>query len=177
MDGLTHIHCSSDMIKGKKINIIFCFLLIVWMAFIFIMSMQSAEQSSQFSGGIVSRLIAALFRDFSLLTLQQQGNITSIVTFVVRKAAHFSEYFILCVLACLTMKIYEAKKQKIKSLVIFLFCLLYAVSDEIHQYFVPGRACRLFDVFVDAIGILTALVLMLIITHYLKRHKSGEMNA
>ena len=29
---------------------------------------------------------------------------------------------------------------------------LYAVTDEIHQYFVPGRACRLLDVTVDTCG-------------------------
>ena len=147
------------------------------MAFIFIMSMQPAEQSSQLSGGIVSKLIAALFHDFKSLALQQQDKIVSTVTFIVRKAAHFLEYFVLCTLACLTIKIYELKKYKQKSLVVFLFCVLYAVSDEIHQYFVPGRACRLFDVFVDATGILTALVFMIIITHCLKKYKSGETNA
>lgn len=143
------------------------------MTFIFIMSMQPAEQSSQLSGGIVSKLIAALFNNFNSLTLQQQGEITGVVTFLVRKTAHFSEYFILGIFASLATKIYESKKYKLKFLVVFLFCVLYAISDEVHQYFVPGRACRLFDVFIDATGILTALVLMLIITHYLKKHKSG----
>lgn len=33
-----------------------------------------------------------------------------------------------------------------------LICFLYAVCDEIHQYFVPGRACRVFDVLVDTAG-------------------------
>ena len=162
------------MVKGKKINVVFCLLLIIWMAFIFIMSMQPAEQSSQLSGGIVTKLIAALFNNFNSLTLQQQGEITNVVTFVVRKTAHFSEYFILGIFASLAIKIYESKKHKLKFLFVFLFCVLYAVSDEVHQHFVPGRACRLLDVFIDATGILTALILMLIITHYLKKHKSGE---
>lgn len=33
-----------------------------------------------------------------------------------------------------------------------LFCALYACSDELHQYFVPGRSCRFFDVCVDSTG-------------------------
>lgn len=33
-----------------------------------------------------------------------------------------------------------------------LFCALYACSDELHQYFVPGRSCRFFDVYVDSTG-------------------------
>ena len=33
-----------------------------------------------------------------------------------------------------------------------VFCALYACSDEFHQYFVPGRSCKLFDVCVDSTG-------------------------
>lgn len=38
------------------------------------------------------------------------------------------------------------------SLTTVIICFLYALSDEIHQYFVPGRACRVFDVIVDTAG-------------------------
>ncbi len=31
-------------------------------------------------------------------------------------------------------------------------CFLYALSDEIHQFFVPGRACRILDVLIDTLG-------------------------
>ncbi len=33
-----------------------------------------------------------------------------------------------------------------------IFCVLYACSDELHQYFVPGRSCKFFDVCVDSSG-------------------------
>lgn len=33
-----------------------------------------------------------------------------------------------------------------------IFCALYACSDELHQYFVPGRSCKFFDVCVDSTG-------------------------
>lgn len=33
-----------------------------------------------------------------------------------------------------------------------VFCALYACSDELHQYFVPGRSCKFFDVCVDSTG-------------------------
>ena len=33
-----------------------------------------------------------------------------------------------------------------------IFCALYACSDEFHQYFVPGRSCKFFDVCVDSTG-------------------------
>jgi VanZ family protein len=38
-----------------------------------------------------------------------------------------------------------------------LFCALYGASDEIHQAFVPGRNCDIFDWFADMIGAFLAL--------------------
>lgn len=37
-----------------------------------------------------------------------------------------------------------------------LWCLLYAVSDEAHQAFVPGRSCDPYDALADVSGALTA---------------------
>lgn len=48
-------------------------------------------------------------------------------------------------------RLLEAKKWKI-FLRAEVFCALYACSDELHQYFVPGRSCRFFDVCVDSTG-------------------------
>jgi len=42
----------------------------------------------------------------------------------------------------------------------FALPLLYAISDEWHQVFVPGRHARPFDVLVDTSGILLALLLI-----------------
>ncbi len=39
----------------------------------------------------------------------------------------------------------------------FLSSVLYAISDEVHQSFVPGRHARVTDVLIDTIGILLAL--------------------
>ena len=35
---------------------------------------------------------------------------------------------------------------------VVLFCLLYGISDEFHQSFIPGRSCDVFDVLADAYG-------------------------
>jgi VanZ family protein len=43
-------------------------------------------------------------------------------------------------------------------LLAFLFCVLYAVSDEIHQMFVPHRYADLGDVLSDAVGAAIGLV-------------------
>jgi VanZ family protein len=33
-----------------------------------------------------------------------------------------------------------------------LFCLLYGISDEVHQYFIPNRECSGFDLIADVLG-------------------------
>lgn len=47
----------------------------------------------------------------------------------------------------------------------FLASLAYAVSDEVHQLFVPGREAAVSDVVIDTIGILLALVLIWVSKH------------
>jgi VanZ family protein len=39
---------------------------------------------------------------------------------------------------------------------------IYAISDEIHQYFVPGRSCSLGDIIADGAGIFIAGFLFII---------------
>lgn len=35
---------------------------------------------------------------------------------------------------------------------VVLFCLLYGISDEFHQSFIPGRSCSGGDVLADSVG-------------------------
>ncbi len=42
---------------------------------------------------------------------------------------------------------------------VFLVHLLYGLSDEWHQSFVPNRSCELFDLLADAAGVGIAMVL------------------
>ena len=40
----------------------------------------------------------------------------------------------------------------------FFVGLFYAISDEVHQLFVPGREASVFDLLIDAAGLVIALV-------------------
>jgi VanZ family protein len=43
--------------------------------------------------------------------------------------------------------------------------IIYAISDEIHQGFIPGRAAKITDVMIDTMGVAVGiLVLLLILT-------------
>ena len=44
----------------------------------------------------------------------------------------------------------------------FVLGIVYATSDEIHQYFVPGRACMIEDVFIDTLGVILGILLIML---------------
>ena len=82
-------------------------------------------------------------------------------SFIVRKFAHFFEYAVLGFLIGCALFL---SRRRFSPVISVICSALYSVSDEIHQYFVPGRACRIFDVGVDTLGALTGtLILTLII--------------
>jgi len=115
-----------------------------WMTLIFFLSHQSAVESAEVSTGLLDKI------------LELFGNIIDHNT--LRKMAHAFEYFMLCILLFNALW-NTVSKEKIKTSVISLSsCLVYAISDEIHQIFIPGRAGRVFDVCVDMTGAVLGLV-------------------
>lgn len=164
------------MSKCKKARIILYVLLAFWMILIFVMSSQKASQSSQLSGGIVYKLITVFFSKFDSMPLDDQTQLVNTITFIVRKSAHFLEYFILGLLATLIMLTYDVK-HKLKAIMSVVFCLLYATSDEIHQYFVEGRACRFTDICIDAAGSVVAIVITILIACAINKRRMGEIDA
>jgi VanZ family protein len=78
-----------------------------------------------------------------------------VVDFIIKKTGHITEYGILAFLIWRALAKGDSPSPLVKA---FLLSLLYAASDEYHQSFVPGRDGNLFDVCVDAIGALMALI-------------------
>ena len=42
----------------------------------------------------------------------------------------------------------------------YIFSILYACLDEIHQLFVSGRSGQIMDVFIDSMGIIIGILLV-----------------
>ncbi len=162
---------------NNNVRLVALLLLFCWMTVIFTLSAQPANESSQTSSKFVSKVIDVVYSDFESFSIEKQTNITYNITFAVRKTAHFLEYFILGALAAITAFTFNKGGIYPKMLGSALFSALYAVSDEVHQYFVLGRACRIFDIGIDFAGSICAIVLMTIIILVAKRHKSGGFNA
>ena len=78
--------------------------------------------------------------------------------FLTRKAAHIFIYFILGILMFNVVKDFPLSKKRVVLLSILLV-LLYAVTDEFHQSFVPGRSAELRDVLIDTTaGVVGAMI-------------------
>lgn len=128
--------------ENKKKRVLPWVLLIAWMLFIFIMSQTPGNESSE-----QSKFVLAIF---SFLGIDLNSIFGDLATFIIRKGAHFTEYFILYILIFRVLKMYYSKR---KSLIMGILCVfLYACSDEFHQYFIEGRVASFKDVLIDTSG-------------------------
>ncbi len=136
---------------------------ILWMAVIFMFSAQPASQSGDLSKGIIYKLIEFIggFSNipvFSLDNSESFAEIIGVLDHVVRKLAHFTIFAILGALVYNLVHLYTYIGWK-AVVITASVCLLYAVSDEVHQLFVPGRAGMIKDVFIDFSGSSAAILI------------------
>ena len=95
---------------------------------------------------------------------------------LIRTLAHFSEF------ACLSFfmnNLFVAKKEKLSPVVSCALSFAYAITDEIHQIFVPGRACQFQDMMVDLSGIVSGMAVYAVIYILVRKtiKKFGMRNA
>lgn len=148
------------MALNKNIRVIAFIFTIIWMIVIFAFSAQDAETSTATSTSVSYRMVAATDRVFGLeLSEEKIMQVAMTIENAVRKAAHMIEYGILALFIAIAMDI--ANKGMIYKSLSFLICILYAMSDEIHQLFVPGRFGSVRDVVIDSVGALIAILIYL----------------
>ena len=109
-------------------------------------------------GGTVIFLVLAIGL-FLFVDFVQDTNI-AYAGKLIRKSAHFIAYLILGFLVSHAMKreAYTAIAWK-RGGASLLFCVVYAISDEFHQLFVPGRGPLLKDVLIDGSGAAIGIIL------------------
>lgn len=146
------------MIKTKKqyfLITVSWILVALCMAIIFAFSAQSGDASQTVSDDFTTFL----------------GLPLSVVSFI-RKTAHFFEF------AGLAVLIYNALYQSsgsAKPLISFILTAVYAATDEFHQLFVEGRACRVFDLFVDSCGAATGIAALTLLILIYKKLRSTHL--
>lgn len=132
--------------KNIPLAILFAVMTVAVMVVIFMFSAATGEESEE-----VSRTLLGIIIEFV-------GNFISHNT--LRKLAHFSEFAALGFFMAGTFRFASGN---LKFYHPFIPCAIYAVSDEIHQHFVPERACRIFDVLVDSSGSLTGILTFILL--------------
>ena len=82
---------------------------------------------------------------------------TGLIDLLLKKLGHLTEYAVLSVLVQRALA--QGWECPSTSVLAFLMSIVYALSDEYHQLFVPGRNGNLWDVGVDTLGAVTGLAL------------------
>ena len=123
---------------------VFLISTLLWTGIIFAFSLQSGDESL-LSSGIILNLLA-----FIMPFIKDPDKI-SLAVLLIRKTAHFTEYFILGFFY--TKATQETKRDK----VLLLGCFI-PILDEGLQLFSPGRVASPIDMMIDLSGYLTGLI-------------------
>lgn len=94
----------------------------------------------------------------------------SITSFIV----HFFEFTILGTLLGLSVHAIKKAWHDKAVLTALIIGFAYALSDEFHQLFVPGRNFEAFDILIDLIGLLTGLFVIALHVHHKHIHLVKE---
>lgn len=150
--------------KNKLLLVWLLLLTVGWMLVIFGFSAQSGTESSGMSA-IISKPLTGLVMRFTGDSASEE-DIFLKVDLAVRKTAHFTEYTILGGLLMLLFRCL-----RMRTICLPVLCgTLYAVTDEWHQSFSPGRSSAWMDVLIDSCGVLIGAFLCAAIL-YLWRKK------
>lgn len=139
-----------------------CIVLVLgWMTMIFGFSAQTGDESGGLSAMIAEPVTKILAGCQDALSDQEYDRLYQKVDNAVRTAAHFAEYAVLGILLKLLFGTFGIRR-------IIPPCLvggLYALTDEWHQSFMPGRVCDAADVLIDACGVITGVVICKMLNH------------
>ena len=145
---------------------IYIVVTIIWIAVIFSFSLQSAETSSRvssgFGKGLVEFSLPKVAENFEAISMEQ----IEYFHFLLRKCAHFAEYFILGLLVKMSVQHMEIR---CKMWLGILYCILVASMDETIQLFVSGRSGQFSDVVLDSVGALCGMGFLLLIGNIFRR--------
>lgn len=151
-----------------KINILRIILILLLLSTFFIIfgfSSQDGENSGGLSRNITNKILQ-LSNKYKDMGQEEKEKIADRTERIIRKIAHFSIYTVVGLLLMGLLSTYKIKENW-RMILSILLGMIYAVSDEIHQSFIPGRTPQITDVYIDTLGVvLGALLILLFIKIY-----------
>ena len=158
-------------LKDIFLFVIFLILVLFWMGVIFKFSSANGEKSTGTSRSSLEKIITLFNKN---IDKDKLAEIVIKYDVVLRKCTHFSGYLVGGVLLYF-MYFYLNKLINNGLVYIKVYSVitgsLYAISDELHQYFVPGRSGEIKDVLLDSSGVITGVFLLFLLKYLLKKRK------
>ncbi len=147
-------------------RIIFLFLLLATFCIIFNFSSQNGIESGNLSKKVTT-FIVEIFSKFKTMNSSMKLHYIAKLHPIVRKLAHFSIYTLVGFSIMGFMCTFNIKN-KYKVFVSIVIGVIYAVTDEIHQSFTPGRGPSPMDVCIDSLGVLTGIFIMMLFVIFIE---------
>lgn len=143
-------------------------LVIIWMIVVFKFSSEIGDDSSSTSGITITKILTLFKHDWDINELNKT---VELLQPYARKLAHFTLY------ALGGFLIYNLKlnNKNVKNNLILTIIIgfIYAISDEIHQLFVPGRSGLVTDVLIDTLGITTGALIYIFLLKCVQKVKNS----
>ncbi len=156
-------------------TVVFALLTVAWMGVIFGFSASTEDVSETQSNSVTRLMIDTFVDDAEKMSEPQRADLVTKYDPFVRKLAHFAVYAVLGILTYFTFGSADKRilQNPVKPCMLSVpLCILFSISDEIHQIFIKGRSGKFTDVLIDSAGIIfgTAVVIG-IIALVVKRRK------
>ncbi|WP_058486637.1 VanZ family protein [Defluviitalea phaphyphila] len=128
---------------------------LLWMSVIFYMSSRPIDLSRQDSAWVLEKINMATKEEALDLENVEAMSLQNWI----RKTAHVIIFAGLSILLYVSLYGYVGKSIK-TGFIAWILTVIYAITDEVHQYFVPGRGSQIQDVFRDSKGALVGCIIM-----------------
>lgn len=160
-----------------KIKILRAILIILLLGIFYIIFGFSGQEGEK-SGSISRQITEAVTKNIKQIqTLEEtQKEITlKKIEHIIRKLAHFSLYTVVGILMMSLMSTYNIEQIKRYGVSLGVG-MIYAISDEIHQSFIPDRTPAVGDVFIDTCGVIFGIILVRIVMLIILKVKNTNKN-
>ena len=160
-----------------KIKILRAILIILLLGIFYIIFGFSGQEGEK-SGSISRQITEAVTKNIKQIqTLEEtQKEITlKKIEHIIRKLAHFSLYTVVGILMMSLMSTYNIEQIKRYGISLGVG-MIYAISDEIHQSFIPDRTPAVGDVFIDTCGVIFGIILVRVVMLIILKVKNTNKN-
>lgn len=142
---------------------VFIILSVLFAVMIFCFSARNGVESTEDSYAVGMEFGRMVHSDFKNWSEDAQLAFAEKVDHPIRKLAHATEYAVFAMLLCGAW-MDGRRKRRLSVCFAWGTATVYAMTDEFHQLFVPGRSGQVKDVVLDSCGAAVGVLLLLFVT-------------